>query len=319
MRAAIIADDLTGACDAAARAALAGWRVRVLLKGPLEGHDLSVVSTATRNHTPEQAGKAVAEAARALITRGIRPLFKKIDSTLRGPWAAEVAAQWQVTGAQVVAVCPAFPACGRIVRNGVVSCGGEAVGALAPALEAAGVAGDEVSVMIGNAETDADLADFVHSVAARGRSVLWVGSAGLARFAFGQGDYPGEPRPNAARWLVAAGSTHPATLDQVEAARAAGIEVVSQIPDAFAPGASTGLFLIGGDTAERAVRHLEADALEVLGEVLPGVAVGRLLGGRADGVPFLSKAGGFGRPDTVVRAISLCRPQNQATAAGARS
>ena len=329
MRPAIIADDLTGACDSAARAALSGWRPLVLPAGGLAGsrpnpseagtgHTLVVVSTATRNQPPEQAADAVAEVAGALLARGLFPCFKKMDSTLRGPWAAEVATLRQLIAAQVVAVAPAFPACGRMVRNGMVYADGKPVGALASALGAAGVC----DALIQDVESDQDLAAFVESVTQRRTTVLWVGSAGLARFAFGSppaGEQVRElppprstpPTPTkAARWLIVAGSTHAATLAQVEVARAAGrdavgavVEVVSQVPNALER--NTGLFLVGGDTAEDAVGALQVEALEVSDEVLPGVAAGRLLGGRAHGVPFLSKAGGFGPGDALIRAITL--------------
>ncbi len=339
MRPAIIADDLTGACDSAARAALAGWHPLVLPAGggagsppnaseAGTGHTLLVVSTATRNQPPEQAAKAVAEVARALLARGVLPRFKKIDSTLRGPWAAEVASLRQVTGAQVVAVAPAFPACGRIVRSGTVYADGKPAGELAPALAAAGVC----DALIANAESDKDLAAFVESISRRRATVLWVGSAGLARFAFGPppaGEQTRELPPprstpprftpprftsprftKAARWLIVAGSTHPATLAQVEAAQVGvrdavgvAVEVVSHVPKALER--DTGLFLVGGDTAEGAVGALQVEALEVFGEVLPGIATGRMLGGRAHDVPFLSKAGGFGRPDALIQAIAL--------------
>ena len=329
MRPAIIADDLTGACDSAARAALAGWRPLVLPAGgrasarpnAIEAgttHTLLVVSTATRNQPPEPAAKTVAEVARALLAGGALPSFKKIDSTLRGPWAAEVASLRQVIGAQVVAVAPAFPACGRIVRSGMVYADGKPAGELAPALADAGIA----DALVANAESDEDLAAFVESIARRRATVLWVGSAGLARFAFGPppaGEQTRElPSPRstsrrfikAARWLIVAGSTHPATLAQVEAAQVgvrdavgAAVEVVSQVPKALER--DTGLFLVGGDTAEGAIGALQVEALEVFGEVLPGVATGRMLGGRAHDVPFLSKAGGFGRPDALIQAIAL--------------
>ncbi len=315
MRPGIIADDLTGACDSAARAALAGWRPRVVLSCSAEESDpvasdadLLVISTATRSRSPKQAAVVVAEAARAMIACGARPCFKKIDSTLRGPWAAEVAALRRVTEAKLVAVAPAFPDCGRVVRGGVVYSEGKRVGALTPALVAAGIR----DAIIGDAETDEHLAAFVESVKARGRSVLWVGSGGLARFAFGPGGNVARAlQPAAARWLIIAGSKHPVTLAQMEAVRQAKQEaqgpreeMVAEAPERIEPG--TGLFLIGGDTAARAVRALGARALDVLGEALPGVAVGKLVGGRADGASFLSKSGGFGAPDTVLRAVRLC-------------
>ena len=277
-----------------------------------------MVSTATRNQPPEQAAKAVTEVGRALLAGGALPSFKKIDSTLRGPWTAEVAALRQVIGAQVVAVAPAFPACGRIVRSGMVYADGKPAGELAPALADAGI-GD---ALVQDAESDEDLAAFVESVARRRATVLWVGSAGLARFAFGPppaGEQVRELPPprstsrrfiKAARWLIVASSTHPTTLAQVEAAQVGvrdavgvAVDVVSQVPKALER--DTGLFLVGGDTAEGAVGALQVEALEVFGEVLPGVATGRMLGGRAHDVPFLSKAGGFGRPDALIQAIAL--------------
>ncbi len=306
MRAGIIADDLTGACDSAARAACAGWRTRVVLNGSIAGSEITVVSTATRGLPAEQAAGLVAEAARSLIARGIRPLFKKIDSTLRGPWAEEVAALCRVTAPQIVAVCPAFPACERTVREGVAYCREEAIGVLAPALQAAGLgkqAPGAPALIIGDAESDADLAAFVQTVAARGGSVLWVGSAGLARFAFGQREQFAPPFPAVSRWLIVAGSNHPATLAQLDAARAAGLEVSGKLP-AAAPGPGFGLFFIGGDTAERAVRLLKTAALDVYGEALPGVAAGRLISGVADGAAFLSKSGGFGGAQAILEAIA---------------
>lgn len=300
MQTAIIADDLTGACDAAARAAMAGWRPRVVLRGNACG-ELVAVSTASRGFTEVHAAQVVARAACRLIACGFHPAFKKIDSTLRGPWAHEVAALREVLGADIVAVCPAFPACGRVVRGGNVYCHGELIGALAPPLAAAGIA----DALIADAATEQDLAAFARSVAAMGRSVLWVGSAGLAQFAF-PNPSPVErpPLPVAATWLVVSDSQHPATQAQVKIARDAGIPVSTSVPKELPE--RSGLFLIGGDTAQAAVRALGVTAMDVFGEVLPGIVAGRLAGGRAGGTPFLTKSGGFGEPEDVVRAIRLC-------------
>lgn len=302
MRAAIVADDLTGACDSAARAALAGWRPRVLLNGIRSGPNISVVSTATRNSSPHDASDAVSEVARALLACAVRPLFKKIDSTLRGPWAAEVTALAAVTGAEVIAVCPAFPAVGRTVRDGVVYRDGEAVGELRGPLEAAGaVSGHEL--LVGDAETEADISEFVSSVAALGRTVLWVGSAGLAEFAFGfRHSLPiALPRPK--QWLIISGTNHSVARAQLEVARAAGLEIV--VPDLRSrridPG--TGLFFIGGDSFARAAQRLRIAALDVVGESLPGIAVGTVVGGEADGCVFMSKSGAFGGARTVIEAV----------------
>ena len=47
-------------------------------------------------------------------------VFKKIDSTFRGPIASELAALLEAMQASTVLVCPAFPAQGRTVLNGML-------------------------------------------------------------------------------------------------------------------------------------------------------------------------------------------------------
>jgi len=54
------------------------------------------------------------------------------------------------------------------------------------------------------------------------------------------------------------------------------------------------------------VRALEASGLRLDGEVEPGVAGGRLLDGPFAGLPLVTKAGGFGDPDTLVRLQAAC-------------
>jgi uncharacterized protein YgbK (DUF1537 family) len=79
-----------------------------------------VVSSETRNADPVAAGAAVARILSAQQARGNQLLFKKVDSTLRGPFAAEVRALIETLAAPLVAVCPANPAVGRTVRDGLL-------------------------------------------------------------------------------------------------------------------------------------------------------------------------------------------------------
>jgi len=61
-----------------------------------------------------------------------------------------------------------------------------------------------------------------------------------------------------------------------------------------------GLFLSGGETAD-AVRHAAGgEAIELQQEVLPGLVLGRWIGGIADGLPVVTKAGAFGDKQTLV-------------------
>jgi uncharacterized protein YgbK (DUF1537 family) len=61
------------------------------------------------------------------------------------------------------------------------------------------------------------------------------------------------------------------------------------------------LVVTGGATLFRLVRVLGADCLLVQGELMPGIAVSRLHGGRWPGATVISKSGAFGAPDLLVR------------------
>ena len=114
----IIADDLSGAADCAIGFASVGHRVVVMLEAQREQMDphadTTAVDTDTRRLTPAQAATRTAAAFDALGGPEHR-LYKKIDSTLRGNWAAEVAALQPAAGLAIVA--PAFPATGRVLRG----------------------------------------------------------------------------------------------------------------------------------------------------------------------------------------------------------
>jgi uncharacterized protein YgbK (DUF1537 family) len=69
-----------------------------------------------------------------------------------------------------------------------------------------------------------------------------------------------------------------------------------------------GLFLCGGDVAIAACSALGAGAIELQGEVEPGVPWGRLVGGALTDLAAVTKAGGFGTPETMARVIRFLRP-----------
>jgi D-threonate/D-erythronate kinase len=62
-----------------------------------------------------------------------------------------------------------------------------------------------------------------------------------------------------------------------------------------------GLIMTGGATAVGVARRLGATGIELEGEVEAGVPVGALMG--PNPYPVVTKAGGFGGPDTLVRAV----------------
>jgi uncharacterized protein YgbK (DUF1537 family) len=65
-----------------------------------------------------------------------------------------------------------------------------------------------------------------------------------------------------------------------------------------------GVVVTGGDGARAVAHALDAGGFQIRGEVTSGVPVGTLIGGTADGLPFVTKAGGFGEPDTLLRAVA---------------
>lgn len=63
------------------------------------------------------------------------------------------------------------------------------------------------------------------------------------------------------------------------------------------------LVITGGDTAVHICRAMGARGIDLVTELLPGIPLGRLLGGMAEGLPVVTKAGGFGPPDAFVRVV----------------
>jgi len=61
------------------------------------------------------------------------------------------------------------------------------------------------------------------------------------------------------------------------------------------------LFLSGGDTASAVLAAIGATGIRLLREIVPGVAEGRIIGGPVDGLPVVTKAGAFGKGDTLIK------------------
>jgi uncharacterized protein YgbK (DUF1537 family) len=61
-----------------------------------------------------------------------------------------------------------------------------------------------------------------------------------------------------------------------------------------------GLFLTGGDTANAVLKAIDAKGIRLGGEIVSGMAYGMLMGGSTDRLPITTKAGAFGKRDTLV-------------------
>ncbi|HEX3648823.1 MAG TPA: four-carbon acid sugar kinase family protein [Pseudonocardiaceae bacterium] len=188
----IIADDLTGAADTAV--AFPGARVALGLPSRW-----SAVVAVDLDSRAAPVADAVARTTAAVLASGPgRLLYRKVDSTLRGHVAAEVAATAAALARLgrpgVAVVAPAFPATGRVVRDGVVWVDGrrgvDAVALLRSAglvVRAVGLAelprlaelARGVDAVVCDSVTDEQLATVAAALA--GPGVFGVGSGGLAR------------------------------------------------------------------------------------------------------------------------------------------
>lgn len=239
MRLGIVADDLTGAMDAAAAFADRGRKTLVLLdrEAPFddEAHVVSI-DTHSRDVSPQAAADAVRTAMARVSASGRLP-FKKIDSTLRGNLGAEIGAALQASGRRCAIVAPAAPAQGRVLRGGRLFVDGAPAGQTSlvdtlradlPDLDVRAfvsreppVPGDRRCVYVADAQTDDDL----DRLAALGLScpedVLLVGSSGLGsaiarRTAAGAAAHTPVARGYRRLWLVV-GSHNARSAEQVRA------------------------------------------------------------------------------------------------------
>ncbi|REC94592.1 4-hydroxythreonine-4-phosphate dehydrogenase PdxA [Kushneria indalinina] len=112
----ILADDLTGTADSAVTCSSAGLTTQVLLNATAEAPaDVIAIDTDSRGCAPAQAARRSRDCLEHWQGRHAS-LYKKMDSTLRGNVAAELAALIPLAGMAIVA--PAFPATGRTTRQG---------------------------------------------------------------------------------------------------------------------------------------------------------------------------------------------------------
>jgi len=304
---ALLADDLSGACDSAVAFAKAGFRTRFELGevDTIRIADLTAISTETREASPDIAEETVDFACSSILSDGLVLIFKKIDSVLRGPVEAEIKATLAATRFDTAVVCPAFPSQGRQVINGRLLVHGEDRGPL-PTGE-----GFELR----DARTDADLNRLAAELLNRS-DALPVGSGGLAAAyaralgrlhlrPFAEAKPPRSEKP-ATFWI---GSEHPAALEQMERLEASGlphrlVRVDMRQPETDVSALDCrqvgALVLCGGATARRILAGLGARAIEIHGEAIPGAPWGTIVAGAADGLTVVTKSGGFGDPNAFV-------------------
>jgi len=335
---AIVADDVTGALDAAAPFAGRGLATRVALRADavrraLCSSDVDVLSV-NLNCREVSADEARVEMAKvmSLLPPGAT-LFKKIDSRLKGNIAAELDA----IDFRKALVASAIPAFGRVVKNGHV----QGFGVDRPISVLAALGGDRDRFLVPDILTEQDMHAALANAQAEGVDLL-IGARGLAEaLAFsmtGRAEVQPVVLP-AGKVLLVIGSRDPITLAQVDILRRdfcvgyveapnglmgdAGwsehpvVALVQALPGALnaspeevsanlAAGVVPGMtqaartwLLSGGATADAVLSRAGISEFTLLGECLPGLGVGE-----AQGRCIIAKSGGFGTPDTLTRVVA---------------
>lgn len=394
---AIVADDLTGSGDTAVQFVRAGWCTHLSIGGADEAlagpaHDdveVLAVTTNSRALSAADAADVIGRNVRQLREAGVSRLYKKVDSTLRGAFKAEIDAARDAWRDDAIAVvCPAFPATGRTVEQGILYVNGKPVTETSAATDpvtpvteshiptllgsahvaplahdtpetlAARIAQAGATVVV-DAATDDDLERLARAVGLLGERALPVGAGGLAV-------------PLARVWagadqtapvVVVVTSQHSAARGQAAALQAAGADTWSPSLEQLADDAqwqawsqpllqahaqapleagtilllapegqragldsdkvadrlgslaaqlitasrAAGVVATGGDGARSVLLALQANGISLVDEVMGGVPLGTLTGGTAAGLPVVTKAGGFGTEDVLVRAVRAIR------------
>ncbi|WP_457584959.1 four-carbon acid sugar kinase family protein [Ensifer canadensis] len=328
---AIIADDLTGALDAAAPFASRGLHTEIALTveaipGALSEHPQVIsINTGSRETDAASAQQATAATLAALPT-GLR-LFKKIDSRLKGHIAAEL----DVIPFRSALIAPAIPDFGRIVKAGHV----QGFGVDMPIPIADSLGRHAGNMTIPDTATAQEMSRSLQSAQVSGVDLL-VGARGLAEALACQ--MSGEAKALAAEipegpGLFVIGSRDPITLAQIEELRAAleprylpapngclseassdgslitlvqavegdvaiaSHEVSRLLAESVVPAltrtAST-LLLSGGATAQAVLDKMGITRFRLMGECMPGLGLAF-----ADGHCIIAKSGGFGHAGTL--------------------
>ncbi len=188
-------------------------------------------------------------------------------------------------------------------------------------------------ISLWDAESDHDLRRIAHSGSVLPEPVLWCGSGGLAAALSAPGSPPLAITRIGRPMLGLVGSDHQVTAAQLEgigvldlvdggAGEASHVSAVMGIDGvclvrfivplgvsracaseliARGIGRLTGhipkprsLLVVGGETLRSLCLCLGTDHLRALGQLLPGVPVSRMVGGRWDGAEVVSKSGAFG-------------------------
>lgn len=329
---AIIADDLTGALDAAAPFAGRGCSTEVALNidgitAALRSNpDVLSINLACRDRAARDAQR-ITRRVLSLLPNNVR-LFKKVDSRLKGHIAHEL----DVMSFRVAMVAPAIPEFGRIVSNGMVS----GFGVHVPISVREKLGRHAEKSLIPDVTSQEQMREAL-KISEDAATDLLVGARGLAEALAQSVTGILEPRKvdiPAGPALFVIGSQDPITVTQVDRLRAGyrinditapngiveknetaeGLLTLVQatkgredcsstvVSERLATGVvpaltdtATTLLLSGGATAEAIMQKMGVTNFRLLGECMPGLGVAQV-GQQC----IIAKSGGFGQADTLI-------------------
>jgi D-threonate/D-erythronate kinase len=226
----LLADDLTGALDTAAELVGITGPVHAFWHGAIPSvlPENAALDSGTWELDIASAVRIVSELAPTL--NGAAIPFKKIDSLMRGPTLAEVAACLRAGNWQRGVLAPAFPYQRRITRGGIqhardhaghwAPVGGDIVAGLREQGVTAQPGRLDIPLPPGISVFDAESDEALSRVVALGRAtpgpVLWIGTGGLAQ-ALADCSPSSAESPLPLPLLGLFGSDHPVTAQQLEA------------------------------------------------------------------------------------------------------
>ncbi len=122
----VIADDFTGALDTGIQFAEYGAATRLLTATEIDGTtfpdgeaEVLVIDAETRHLSSKEAYRRVYRLTRQALEDGVRYVYKKTDSGLRGNIGSELKAVMDASGENFLAYLPALPEMNRVTVRGI--------------------------------------------------------------------------------------------------------------------------------------------------------------------------------------------------------
>jgi uncharacterized protein YgbK (DUF1537 family) len=263
LKALAFADDTTGALETGAGFVQAGVDALVVIQPEPNltggGATALVIDTRSRRLTPPQAYERALHLGQAARRLGVKHLFKKTDSTLRGNVGAEFRGLLESWPEAVIFYAPAYPRMGRTVVNGalyvdgsrleetpfandplnpsrqsyipavlaedcgasITVAGGDRIASLLSELPAG-------SILVCDGASDEDLERAAAAVARAARPLIVAGTGAFSSRwirSLGIAGVASMQVPSAERCLVVNGSLHPRSREQVRHAQEEAIPV----------------------------------------------------------------------------------------------